>query len=153
MRTINHIVSHCTATLPTARVDVIVGYWANTLKWKYPGYHYLIEANGKIHQLLEESIPSNGVKGHNHDSIHISYVGGVDEHGKAVDTRTDAQKIAMLTLMLDLKTRYPNADIKGHRDFSVDKNHNGIIDPWERIKECPSYEVSEFIKPKVTKYN
>ena len=30
--------------------------------------------------------------------------------------------------------------IKGHRDVSPDKNKNGIIESWERIKECPSFD-------------
>ena len=29
----------------------------------------------------------------------------------------------------------------GHRDLSPDKNYNGIVDPWERTKECPCFEV------------
>ena len=29
----------------------------------------------------------------------------------------------------------------GHRDTSPDTNNNGVIDPFERIKECPCYDV------------
>jgi hypothetical protein len=36
--------------------------------------------------------------------------------------------------------KYPKAIIMGHRDTSKDTNHNGIIDPWERIKECPCFD-------------
>ena len=28
----------------------------------------------------------------------------------------------------------------GHRDISPDLNHNGVVDPWERIKECPCFD-------------
>jgi N-acetylmuramoyl-L-alanine amidase len=31
--------------------------------------------------------------------------------------------------------------VVGHRDLSPDKNYNGIVDPWERTKECPCFEV------------
>jgi len=37
--------------------------------------------------------------------------------------------------------RYPEAKVVGHRDLSPDTNYNGIVDPWERIKECPCFEV------------
>jgi len=29
----------------------------------------------------------------------------------------------------------------GHRDFSNDKNKNGVIESWERNKECPSMDI------------
>lgn len=144
MRQITHVVVHCTATSPKATVKAITSYWFRPksqggLGWKNAGYHYLIDADGTVHNLQPESKPSNGVRGHNKNSIHISYIGGV-KNGKAVDTRTDAQKDAMLDLLITLKAQYPSATILGHRDFSPDKNKNGIIDPWERIKECPSFD-------------
>ena len=33
-----------------------------------------------------------------------------------------------------------NVGIVGHRDFSPDKDKNGIIASWERIKECPCFD-------------
>ncbi|MEO4805671.1 N-acetylmuramoyl-L-alanine amidase, partial [Bacteroides thetaiotaomicron] len=41
----------------------------------------------------------------------------------------------------ELLQRYPEAKVVGHRDLSPDTNYNGIVDPWERIKECPCFEV------------
>ncbi len=29
----------------------------------------------------------------------------------------------------------------GHRDFSIDKNKNGVIESFERNKECPSFDI------------
>ena len=57
--------------------------------------------------------------------------------GKATDNRTDAQKASLVKLLKELRCRYPNAQILGHRDISPDTNHNGKVDSWERIKECP----------------
>ena len=134
MRQINHIVIHCTATQPTATVKGILNYWKNTLKWKNPGYHYLIEPNGEINHLQDEKCPSNGVRGHNPDSIHVSYIGGVDRDNKTPkDTRTVQQIEAMTGLVRTLKDRYPNADILGHRDFP------GVA------KACPSFNVKEWV--------
>lgn len=86
---------------------------------------------------------SNGVKGYNSVSLHISYIGGIETRaGKqvAVDNRTVAQRTSIERLLRELRGRYPNAVILGHRDLSPDRNGNGIVDPWERIKECPSYD-------------
>lgn len=142
MRTIRRIFVHCTATSQNVTVRRIQKSWRG-IGWKNPGYHYIIDADGVTTQLLDESRCANGVKGYNADSIHVAYIGGIDfirGKMKAADTRTDAQKDSLRLLLTDLKKRYPNAQILGHRDISPDKNHNGKVDPWERIKECPCFD-------------
>ena len=80
-------------------------------------------------------------RGFNAISLGVCYEGGLDENGKAADTRTSRQKEAMHRLVSELLQRYPDAKVVGHRDLSPDTNYNGIVDPWERIKECPCFEV------------
>jgi len=106
-----------------------------------PGYHWLIDANGKITQLVDEGIVANGVKGYNSTAIHVAYIGGIDkQHPNGIDTRTPDQKAALEILLTQLHLRYPNAKIMGHRDISPDTNHNGKVDSWERIKNCPCFD-------------
>lgn len=127
MRTITHLVVHCTATPQTTTIESIQRYWRDTLKWRNPGYHYIIMANGEYRALQDIAKPANGVAGHNANSIHIAYIGGVDANGMAIDNRTPAQRITLLTLLKQLKARFPQAIIQGHRDF-----------PNVR-KDCPSF--------------
>ena len=87
-----------------------------------------------------EEQPSNGVKGYNGYAINVAWMGGISNTGKPIDNRTDAQKQTLRELLTELKHRYPDAKILGHRDISPDKNHNGVVDPWERIKECPCFD-------------
>ena len=82
-------------------------------------------------------------RGYNAISLGVCYEGGLDENGKAADTRTPRQKEALYHLVKELLQRYPEAKVVGHRDLSPDTNYNGIVDPWERIKECPCFEVSD----------
>ncbi len=145
MRTIKHIVLHCTATPQNASIDSIKNYWKTQLGWKNPGYHFMIQADGKVVETLPISQIANGVKGHNAHSIHIAYIGGV-KGGKAIDNRTKAQRQAMLALLCKLRPRFSNAEILGHRDLSPDLNNNGIIEPWEWTKECPSFDVRKWLK-------
>lgn len=133
-RDIKYIVIHCTATQPTARVSAIQNYWRNTLHWKSPGYHYIIEANGNIRQLADEAQITNGVAGYNSHSIHVSYIGGIDKSGKPKDTRTTSQLDAMKQLVISLKRKYPDAEVLGHRDFPAVK------------KACPSFDVADWLK-------
>lgn len=145
MRNINWIVLHCTAGPQTQTVQSILNWWKNGLGWKTPGYHFLIEPNGNFHELVPIEQPSNGVKGFNEDSIHISYIGGVKD-GKPVDNRTEKQRQRMEDLVELLSLQFPNAVIQGHRDFSPDKNRDGIISPDEWFKTCPSFSVKEWLK-------
>ncbi len=146
MRTIKFIVVHCTATPPETPIDSIKNYWKKNLGWKNPGYHYIIKRNGDIVRLFPEEKPSNGVKGHNQNSIHISYIGGVDKDGKPIDNRTDAQKHSMFNKLVALSEKYPDATILGHRDLSPDKDGDGIIETSEWVKHCPSFDVKEWLK-------
>lgn len=133
MRNIKNLVIHCTATPQTTTIQSIRNYWRNVLKWKSVGYHYIIEPNGKVVQLADISLITNGVKGFNSESIHISYIGGVDAKNKPIDNRTDAQIKSMIELIKDIKKLFPNIIIQGHRDFGAKK-------------ACPSFDVKTWLK-------
>lgn len=134
MREIKYIVLHCTATPQNTKIVSILNYWKEIMKWKTVGYHYIINRFGNVTQLLSVEKISNGVAGHNKNSIHISYIGGVDENGKAIDNRTPEQKTAQIELLERLKFKYPKAIICGHRDFEGVK------------KDCPSFDVKSWLK-------
>lgn len=139
MRTIERIFVHCTAGSQKATVEDLKREF-KAKGWKNPGYHYVVMPSGRVENLLSEENVSNGVQGYNSTSINVAYIGGIDGNGKAVDNRTEKQKKSLISLLKSLRERYPKAKIMGHRDISPDKNGNGIIDPWERIKECPCFD-------------
>lgn len=134
MRIIKYIVIHCTATQPNTKKEAILNYWKNTLKWKSVGYHRLIDANGIIHELANYDQITNGVKGYNSESIHFSYIGGIDEAGRPKDTRTIKQKESLLYLVEKAKKKYPEAIVQGHKDFKGVK------------KACPSFDAKNEYK-------
>lgn len=138
MRTIKYIAVHCTAGSQKTTVRELELEFKRR-GWKSPGYHYVITADGKIHQMLGMEKVSNGVKGFNSVTVNVAYTGGIDANGKGIDNRTEEQKASLRKLLKLLKGKYPDAVIQGHRDFSPDKNGNGIVDVWERIKECPCF--------------
>ena len=80
-------------------------------------------------------------RGYNAKSLGICYEGGLDSNGKPADTRTLSQQIALHALVSKLLKEFPGSKVVGHRDLSPDKNYNGIVDPWERVKECPCFSV------------
>jgi N-acetylmuramoyl-L-alanine amidase len=89
--------------------------------------------DGKIEQLLPESEVSNGVQGYNSTSINIAYVGGIDNKGRAIDNRTEAQKDSLRGLLLAINSRYPNAHIMGHRDIWGKDSKK-----WKKM--CPCFD-------------
>ena len=131
MRKIVFLVVHCTATAKSATVSSNKKYWKENLGWKSVGYHIIIEPDGTINRLAEDSKITNGVKGFNSTSLHVSYIGGVDRDGKAQDTRTEEQKESLLKVLKEWKKMYPDAVIQGHRDFV------------NVSKKCPSFNAKK----------
>lgn len=135
MREIRYIAVHCTGGNPKATVrDLELEFQRKG--WKNPGYHYVITADGRIHQMLDDERISNGVKHYNDITVNVAYTGGLDY----ADTRTDEQKKSLRGLLKILRKRYPTAVIQGHRDFSPDLNGDGEIDSSEWIKYCPCFD-------------
>jgi N-acetylmuramoyl-L-alanine amidase len=133
MRKIKYIVVHCTGTHWNVSTASIRSYWRQVKRWRSVGYHILIDINGKREQLADFSAVTNGVAGYNSQSIHVCYKGGV-KNGRNVDTRSNEQKVALLETLKELKERFPDAEILGHRDF-----------PNVR-KDCPCFDAKEEYK-------
>lgn len=127
MRIIDEIIVHCTATprgrhVTTEEID----RWHRERGFDCIGYHYVIYTDGSIQKGRDEWKTGAHCLGHNQRSIGVAYVGGTEADGSAADTRTDAQKVALRELIVELKGRYGNARVYGHRDFAA--------------KACPSFD-------------
>lgn len=151
MRAIDTIYIHCSAG--HTDLDAVKRFWHRPKSeggrgWKTGGYHKWVDYDGKITDIYPLSRITNGVHGWNANSVHIAYRGGVEPEDvtRAKDTRTTDQKAGILTaiyqVLKELKAEQPGVKvaIKGHRDASPDLNGDGVIDSWERIKECPSFD-------------
>ena len=142
-RMINEIIVHCTATpegQDTTVEQIRKNHMAPVSKggrgWSDIGYHYVIYRDGSIHNGRKVDVAGAHCTGHNSHSIGVCYVGGLENRPgvayaqlKPKDTRTEAQKAALLKLLKDLKRLYPNAKIRGHRDFAN--------------KACPSFDATK----------
>lgn len=132
MRVIKDIIIHCSSTKP--KVDVGA---KEIRKWhtdppplgrgcKDIGYHYIVRLDGTIEKGRLISRAGAHCYGHNAHSIGICYVGGLDSAGEFADTRTPAQKAAMLKLIYNLVQMY-RCDIHGHNDYN-------------KTKPCPCFD-------------
>jgi N-acetylmuramoyl-L-alanine amidase len=81
---------------------------------------------------LGRSIRDTGshARGYNHKSVGLCMVGGMAEDNSAENNFTAQQWTALLDLVKQLKTNYPEAEIIGHNEISE--------------KECPSFDVQKW---------
>ena len=93
------------------------------------GYHFYITRDGVVHSCRPLHQMGAHAAGWNDHSIGICYEGGLDAEGRPADTRTVAQKCALLDLLRQLKSDYPRARILGHYQLS----------PYVR-KACPCFD-------------
>ncbi len=141
-RKITEIIVHCSAT-PDGKDYTVddIRRWHKQRGYSDVGYHYIVYRNGQLVQGRDINVIGAHASGHNAHSIGICYIGGMNaENTQPEDTRTLRQKARLLSLLVDLRKLYPNARIIGHRDLSEDKNGDGIIEPSEWMKACPSFD-------------
>lgn len=130
-RDIKEIIVHCSATPEGKDYTVAdIKQWHLARGFSDIGYHYVIYRDGSINKGRDESISGAHCTGHNTISIGVCYIGGMDAANKnPKDTRTDAQKSAIVKLLKELKSRYPKAKIYSHNNFAA--------------KACPSFDATK----------
>ena len=131
MRPITEIIVHCTATPEGRAVTVAeIDAWHRARGWSGIGYHRVIGLNGE--RWAGRPIDKIGAhcEGHNTGTIGVTYVGGVAKDGRtAKDTRTPAQKQALLVELTELRDRFNIGKISGHNEYAA--------------KACPSFDASK----------
>lgn len=130
---VKYIVVHSSAT-PQDRdhTKADIDRWHKARGFRDTGYHYVILLDGILE--VGRPITEQGahVRGHNHNTIGVCYIGGTDAQGKPKDTRTAAQKATLKQLLSELKAVYKDAEVVGHRDLAA--------------TACPSFDAKEEYK-------
>lgn len=132
---IKFLTIHCAATPEGRDVSAkTIGQW-DIAKFGQISYHFVVLLDGTFVRTLRDDQRGAHTGGANTGNIGICYVGGMDKNMKAAkDTRTAAQKKALLTLVRTYRERFPNIVIRGHRD-------------WPGVnKACPSFDVASWLQ-------
>ncbi len=131
MRSISKIIIHCSAT-PEGKDYTVqqIDQWHRQRGFRCIGYHFVIYRDGSVHEGRPIEQVGAHCKGYNANSIGICYIGGCAADGKTPkDTRTEAQRAALVALVRELKAKYPSATVHGHNEFAN--------------KACPSFNVQK----------
>ena len=134
MRKINEVILHCSAT-PEGK-----DFKAKDIKtmhvkqgWSDIGYHFIVDLDGTIEPGRDIDKIGAHCLNHNANSIGVCYIGGCDKNMQAKDTRTQAQKDALLDLVYLLLLQYHLTINNVHAHYEYEKN-----------KACPSYTITQF---------
>ena len=126
------LVVHCSASRCNRPFTVERLIETGRQRFGQPSYHYYVRRNGNVVPILPESVQGVHAVGYNHCSIAVCYEGGLDENGKAADTRTELQKASLYELLKQLRRDYPQAHIIGHRELP------------HVAKDCPCFSCAEY---------
>ena len=97
------------------------------------GYHFIIRRDGSVETGRAITARGAHVEDYNWCSVGICLVGGVDAKLKPQANFTPVQYEALTGLVTGLLRTFPQAAVKGHRDFpSV-------------AKACPSFDVRHYL--------
>ena len=147
---IDSIIIHCSATRAGQNLKAKdIDRMHRARNFDMIGYHFVIDLDGTIEKgrplsMIGAHCNTKGSSGmsYNKHSIGVCYIGGLNINGEPADTRTPAQKIALVELVSRLKKKFNIIEVLGHRDTSPDLNDNGIVEPSEWIKSCPCFDAA-----------
>lgn len=118
-RKIDEIIIHCTLTLPNQPVDIpTLRAWHIAKGLTDIAYHFVIGIDGEYMAGRPLDVEGAHCYWHNAHSIAVAYIGGLDHNGRPSDTRTRAQKLALIQLITFLRLIFPDAKVYGHSDFA-----------------------------------
>lgn len=142
MRHVSMLVIHCSASKDGVPVSVeTIREWHLARGFTDIGYHFVIDVDGAINPGRPVEEPGAHAKGFNAHSLGICLVGGSTGHGRY----SQAQWDSLRDLVDALRTQYAANRIVGHRDLSPDLDGDGIVEPNEWIKMCPSFDVANWL--------
>ena len=132
-----YIAIHCSATKPNMDIGhkEIREWHVLGRGWRDIGYNFIIRRDGTVEGGRDldgdgdhfEEIGAH-VRGFNSKAIGICMVGGINYKGQPDSNFTRHQWKALEVLVEDVLNKYPDAHIKGHRDFP------------NTYKACPSFD-------------
>lgn len=135
MRVIKRLFIHSSATPPDMDIgaDTIRGWHIGERGWSDIGYHFIIRRDGTIERGRPIERTGAHTYRHNHDSVGVCMIGGVDRDNKPDNNFTDLQFAALYDLCTAFGQVFDGLGIYGHRDA-------------DSRTQCPSFDAREWAR-------
>lgn len=122
------VLHHAAAIICTAQQ---IDNWHKGNGWSGIGYHFFVRKDGSIYEGRPEWATGAHASGKNSESIGVCVEGNYD-----VETNMPTlQKNALKELLSYLKSKYPTAGIKGHKEVGA-TGCPGKYYPLQEMKDC-----------------
>lgn len=136
MSHITHIVVHYSATYSDQNITAAdIDAMHRARGFRKIGYHYFYRRDGKEEVGRKEWELGAHVKGQNTGKIGLCYAGGLERKSGpnvGVANMTPEQEKALVARIKELKKKWPNAKVVGHRDLAA--------------TQCPGFDVASWWK-------
>lgn len=130
-----YIVIHCADTYE--RMDIgaseIRKWHVDERGWSDIGYHKVIRRDGTIEAGRDIDMSGAHAAGVNSVSVGVCLVGGRGEDDNAENNFTPQQFDSLTEVITELKEKYPQAEVLGHRDLP------------DVQKQCPAFDVRSWL--------
>jgi N-acetyl-anhydromuramyl-L-alanine amidase AmpD len=141
------VLHHAAATTATV---VQIDQWHKGNGWSGIGYHFYVRKNGDIYRGRPIWAVGAHAQGSNSNSIGICAEGNFD-----TETMPQAQEKAIKELLEYLKTLYPKAEVKGHREVCATgcPGKNYPLDEMKRFYKNAENEVDAMTSEEKARFN
>lgn len=125
---------HCSATKAGQDIGAAeIDEWHKARGFTMIGYSDVIRRDGSLEKGRPWGAALAHAKGYNEGAIAVCMVGGITDEGDPAANFTNAQWKTLDAYLAFARLRYPNAEIKGHRDLP------GVN------KSCPCFSVEVYL--------
>ncbi|MCK9543700.1 MAG: N-acetylmuramoyl-L-alanine amidase [Novosphingobium sp.] len=139
---ITHIVVHYSATYPEDNTTIAdIDRMHKARGWKGVGYHWFIRRDGTVERGRPENELGAHVGGQNSRKIGVCWAGGVQKKtgpNVGVNNMSPQQERALIAVIRDIHTRWPSAQVVGHKDLANTQCPGFDVPSWWRAVNAPA---------------
>lgn len=104
--------------------------WHQKRGWAGIGYHYFITKDGEVFEGRPHNTVGAHTRGHNKESIGVCFEGNFDK-----EELTKQQEHAAVELLTQLRNAYPQAQLRRHNNFTLNKTCPGKRFPFAWLQQ------------------
>jgi len=113
-----YIIVHCTAGSHKPPIESVMGMiygdrGVKALGGSRAGYHLMIQKDGKVCKIYDDTFTAYGASGYNANGLQINWMGGANSFNM-----TNAQAKTLVDVIKTYISRYPNIKVGGHNQVA-----------------------------------